>query len=173
MLQHLAAAQTLHLTNETLYVGRAASVEERIAAGLAIPFVGIRVGGLRSMGATSQVRNLLHMAQAAGVAGQAIERFKPSVILATGGYVSAPVLWAGWRRKVPIVIELPDLEPGSAIQATWRLSKQVACVFFRSIATVPKRTGNSDRVSGAERILSSEHGRPDGHISNWIQRCRS
>lgn len=110
-------------------MGRAGGVEERIAGELHIPFTGIRVGGLRGMGVRTQARNLAQMAQASRAAGLVIAHFKPNVILATGGYVSAPVLWAGWRKKIPIVIELPDLEPGWAIRATWRMSRQVAVSF--------------------------------------------
>ncbi len=129
VLQHLAAAQKLKLSNEVLYVGRAGNVEEKIASDLQIPFRPMRVGGLVGKNVTTQARNMRQMAQASRVAGEAIAHFKPNVILATGGYVSAPVLWAAWRKKIPIVIELPDLEPGWAIRATWRLSKQVAVSF--------------------------------------------
>lgn len=104
-------------------------MEERVATALRIPFTRIEVGGLRSMGVRTQARNVWHMARATRIAGDAIAHFKPNVVLATGGYVSAPVLWAAWRKKIPIVIDLPDLEPGWAIAATWRLSKQVAVSF--------------------------------------------
>lgn len=133
VLQHLAAAQNLQLTNDVLYIGRAASVEEKIASEWNIPFAGIQVGGIRSKGALTQARNVSHMAQAARTAGAAIEHFKPNIVLATGGYVSAPVLWAAWRKKIPIVIELPDLEPGWAIQTTWHLSKQIAVSFDEAL----------------------------------------
>ncbi len=138
MLEQLAAAPGQPPTSERLsredllYIGRAGSVEERIASEMQIPFAGIRVGGIRSLGVGTQVRNLGQMAQAAGEAGKQIAHFKPNAVLATGGYVSAPVLWAAWRKKIPIVIDLPDLEPGWAIRATWRLSKQVA-VSFESV----------------------------------------
>ena len=112
-----------------LYVGRAGGAEEKITSALQIPFQRIRVGGLRSMGAVTQARNFAQMVQASRAAANVIALFQPNVILATGGYVSAPVLWAGWRKKIPIVIELPDLEPGWAIRATWRLSNQVAVSF--------------------------------------------
>lgn len=87
------------------------------------------MGGIRSKDALTQARNVSQMAQASSSAAQEIAHFKPNLVLATGGYVSAPVLWAAWRKKIPIVIELPDLEPGWAIRATWRLSKQVAVSF--------------------------------------------
>lgn len=135
MLQQLDAAPSPKPTSErapdheVLYIGRAASVEEQIASSVNIPFVGIQVGGIRSKAALTQARNVVQMMQAARVAENAIAHFKPNGVLATGGYVSAPVLWAAWRKHVPIVIELPDLEPGWAIRATWRLSKQVAVSF--------------------------------------------
>ncbi len=138
MLEHLAAQSVLNWTNDVLYVGREGGPEQRIASNLQIPFVGIRVGGLRSLGAATQARNLSHMMRASRFAAQAIAKFRPNVVLATGGYVSAPVLWAAWRKKIPIIIELPDLEPGWAIQATWRLSKQVAVSFDDVLKFFPR-----------------------------------
>lgn len=124
--------------DEVLYVGRDASVEQRIVSGLNIPFAGIRVGGLRSLGPLTQARNFSQMVTASNIAAQALERFKPNVVLATGGYVSAPVIWAAWRKKIPVVIDLPDLEPGWAIQATWRFSKQVAVSFDAVLKYFPR-----------------------------------
>lgn len=138
VLQQLAAAQTLNLTADVLYIGRAASVEQRIASSLNIPFVGMRVAGLRGSGPLTQARNFSQMAAAANVAAQEIAKFKPNVALATGGYVSAPVIWAAWRKKIPVVLELPDLEPGWAIRATWRLSKQVAVSFDEVMKFFPR-----------------------------------
>ena len=113
-------------------------MEQRIASDMHIPFAGIRVGGLRSLGPLTQARNFSHMVSAANAAAQVIEKFKPNVVLATGGYVSAPVIWAAWRKKIPVVIDLPDLEPGWAIQATWRLSKQVAVSFDEVLRYFPR-----------------------------------
>lgn len=121
-----------------MYVGRDASVEQRIAASSNIPFTGMRVGGLRSMGATTQARNVLQMKRASEIAAHALEHFKPNVVLATGGYVSAPVIWAAWRKKIPVVIDLPDLEPGWAIRATWRFSKQLAVSFDEVLHFFPR-----------------------------------
>lgn len=128
MLQRLVAAGTL-TTSDVLYVGRRDSVEARIAGELGVPFAGIQVHGLRGMERRTQAQSVREMLSAESAAAGFMAQFQPNVVLATGGYVSVPVMLAAWRKKIPIIIELPDLEPGWAIRATWRLSRQVAVSF--------------------------------------------
>ncbi|GIL15841.1 MAG: UDP-N-acetylglucosamine--N-acetylmuramyl-(pentapeptide) pyrophosphoryl-undecaprenol N-acetylglucosamine transferase [Chloroflexota bacterium] len=138
VLEQLAAPTITRQTHEVLYLGRDASVEQRIAANLNIPFVGMRVGGVRGKTFATQAQNSARLLQASTLAAREVERFKPDVALATGGYVSAPVIWAAWRKKIPVVIELPDLEPGWAIRATWRFSRQVAVSFEQVLEFFPR-----------------------------------
>jgi UDP-N-acetylglucosamine--N-acetylmuramyl-(pentapeptide) pyrophosphoryl-undecaprenol N-acetylglucosamine transferase len=60
------------------------------------------------------------------------------VLLATRRNVCAPVLCEARLNNIPIVIELPDLEPGWAIRATWRLSRQVAVSFDQVLGYFPR-----------------------------------
>jgi UDP-N-acetylglucosamine--N-acetylmuramyl-(pentapeptide) pyrophosphoryl-undecaprenol N-acetylglucosamine transferase len=84
------------------------------------------------------------MARGAKQAANVIQEFKPDVALVTGGYVAAPVAWAAWRArpKVPMLVFLPDLTPGLAIQLTSKLAARVAvsfpevCHYFPSKAVV-------------------------------------
>jgi UDP-N-acetylglucosamine--N-acetylmuramyl-(pentapeptide) pyrophosphoryl-undecaprenol N-acetylglucosamine transferase len=54
-----------------------------------------------------------------------IQRYRPTALLITGGFVTFPVAVACWLRRVPIAIYLPDIEPGQAIKATARLAQVV------------------------------------------------
>jgi UDP-N-acetylglucosamine--N-acetylmuramyl-(pentapeptide) pyrophosphoryl-undecaprenol N-acetylglucosamine transferase len=72
-------------------------------------------------------------AQAWGVVG----RFQPDVLFLTGGYVSAPVALACWLRRTPILIYLPDVEPGLAIKTLARLATKVAVTTEASQAYLP------------------------------------
>ena len=46
-----------------------------------------------------------------------LRRHKPQVILSTGGWVGLPVALAAWVRRIPLLIFLPDIEPGITIKA--------------------------------------------------------
>jgi UDP-N-acetylglucosamine--N-acetylmuramyl-(pentapeptide) pyrophosphoryl-undecaprenol N-acetylglucosamine transferase len=112
-----------------LYIGRAASVEERLATRAQIAFQAIGVGGVRGLAPWNAARNLWRMYRSIGRVRAMIRSFKPTAIFATGGYVSAPVIWAGAAEHIPNVIYLPDLEPGWAIRATARWATRVAVSF--------------------------------------------
>ncbi len=71
------------------------------------------------------------MRRGAREAAALIREWRPDVVFMTGGYVAAPVAWAAYRARprVPLMIYLPDLTPGRAIQATSYLAEKVAVSF--------------------------------------------
>ncbi len=115
--------------NAFLYLGRADSVEERLARRAQIPFHAIATGQVRGEAPWIVARSLWRMYRSVGDVRVLIRRFQPDAIFVTGGYVSAPVIWAGAAEKIPSVIYLPDLEPGWAIRATARWATRVAVSF--------------------------------------------
>ncbi len=116
-----------------LYVGSPGGVEEGIVSRFPqngeLPFTAISTGGLRGLAPWTVARNLFKMmgglAQSLGI----VRDFSPDVVLVTGGYVCAPVATAAWLRRVPLLVLLPDLEPGLAVRALSRLAKRVAVSF--------------------------------------------
>jgi len=116
-----------------LYLGRANSVEERLAQRAQIPFEAIETGQVRGMAPWIVARSLWRMYRSVGDVRALVRRFQPDAIFVTGGYVSAPVIWAGAAEKIPSVIYLPDLEPGWAIRVTARWATRVA-VSFREVS---------------------------------------
>lgn len=75
------------------------------------------------------ILNVARLIAASFQAAGHISRFKADVVLATGGYVSAPAIVAGWFLRVPIVLYLPDASPGLAIRALAPLARRIALSF--------------------------------------------
>ncbi len=121
-----------------LYVGSRGGVEEGIVKREGLPFAAISAGGLRGLAPWTVAGNLCKMlagfVQSLGI----VRDFSPDVVLVTGGYVCAPVATAAWLRRVPILVLLPDLEPGLAVRALSRLAKRVAVSFAEVEAYFPQ-----------------------------------
>jgi len=124
----LAVVEALQ-DSQIMYVGTRGGLEEGIVTGQGLPFEGISSAPLRGINPFRMVVNLYKMARGFAGARVLIKRFKPEVILATGGYVSVPVVLAGWMAGVPSLIYLPDLEPGLAVRFLARFASRVAVTF--------------------------------------------
>ena len=64
---------------------------------------------------------------------------KPQVILSTGGWVGFPVSLAAWLRRVPVVIYLPDIEPGLTIKGLRWFANRIALTVAESEKFFPKQ----------------------------------
>lgn len=53
-------------------------------------------------------------------------RKRPQVILFTGGWANVPLAVAAWFLRVPMLVYLPDIEPGRTIQALGKIVQKVA-----------------------------------------------
>ena len=91
-----------------------------------MPFVSISTAPIRGRAPWTVARNLVQTLAGVRQALREIGDFRPEAIFVTGGYVSVPVVVAGWLRGVPILIYLPDIEPGLAIRVLSRLAQRVA-----------------------------------------------
>jgi UDP-N-acetylglucosamine:LPS N-acetylglucosamine transferase len=104
-------------------------MEQALVARAGIAYRGIDTGQLRGVGVTQALRNLGKMARGWGQSLRIVADFKPDVCFVTGGYVCAPVVLACRRRRVPVLIYLPDMAPGWAIQWLSKFAQRVAVSF--------------------------------------------
>jgi undecaprenyldiphospho-muramoylpentapeptide beta-N-acetylglucosaminyltransferase len=111
---------------DALYVGAKGEIEETLVPRAGISLETMVGGGLHGVGPVRFVRNLFRMGRGFVQAWRILGRFRPDVLFLTGGYVSVPVALVAWLRRRPILVYLPDVEPGRAIQLLSRIATQVA-----------------------------------------------
>jgi UDP-N-acetylglucosamine--N-acetylmuramyl-(pentapeptide) pyrophosphoryl-undecaprenol N-acetylglucosamine transferase len=93
---------------------------------ISINFVSIPATGMRGKNPIALVKALWDLIQGYQQSYHIIRHFQPDVLFVTGGYVCVPATLAAKRFGVPIIIYLPDIEPGLAIKFLARFANRVA-----------------------------------------------
>jgi UDP-N-acetylglucosamine--N-acetylmuramyl-(pentapeptide) pyrophosphoryl-undecaprenol N-acetylglucosamine transferase len=114
-------------------------VEEQLVTRAGLPFVAVPAGGVHGLGPRRALTNLTKLAQGWGAAYRLARRERPAALFVTGGYASVPVALAAATLRVPILVYLPDIEPGLAVRFIARLADRVAVTVAESRAFLPAR----------------------------------
>ena len=117
-----------------LYVGTVGGLEADIVAKAGLAFRAVQAAGLRGLSPWQALRNGFALLRGSIQAWRIVHTFRPDIVLATGGYASAPVVIAAWLQRCPVLIYLPDIQPGLAVRFLSRLAKRVAVSFDASRA---------------------------------------
>jgi UDP-N-acetylglucosamine--N-acetylmuramyl-(pentapeptide) pyrophosphoryl-undecaprenol N-acetylglucosamine transferase len=80
--------------------------------------------------------------------------YMPDAIFSKGGYASAPVVWAGWAYRIPMMIHESDANPGLANSTLGKLCERVAVSYHEAEKFFPAEqvvlTGNPVRADIAQ-----------------------
>lgn len=124
---------------QLLLVGTAEGLEAALAQEAGIPFAAVSSRRVRGRHVFSQIWSGVTILKGIGEAMVAMRRFQPNAVLVTGGYVSVPVGMAAWLLRRPLVLFLPDVEPGWAARLLARLATRICTTDARSIDRLPVR----------------------------------
>ncbi len=153
------------------WVGRDEGMERDIIGRQGLAYFPIATGALRGRGMWGMGQSLVRVVPGIGQGLRLLREFDASAVFATGGYVTAPLVMAAWLARVPVLIYLPDMEPGLAVRFLSRLARkigvtvdQVATHFDSAKVTVtgyPVRRALFDVTRQAGRqTLGLENDRP-------------
>lgn len=132
MYPALAAAEAIHTQHPKTslsFVGTQDGFERPLVEQSGVSFDTydtLQAGALHGVPLMTVLRSLVKNSVGTLQAWRLLGRVRPSVILLTGGWVSLPMALAGWLRRVPILIYLPDIEPGLAIRTLQPFARKVA-----------------------------------------------
>lgn len=126
----LAVADELKLDVDVkaiLYIGARGHLEERLAKERGLDFVGFQVSGLPRQVSPKLFGWPLEMAQAIGQCSTLFKKFKPTAVLGTGGYASAPPLTCAATSGIPYAVHEPDAHPGMVNRFFSKRASLVSC----------------------------------------------
>lgn len=112
-----------------MWIGTPAGMERAIVEEAGIAYQSIETGQVRGINPFKAGASLWRMQRGLRQSLRAVKRFQPDVCLVTGGYVCGPVVLACRLRRVPVLIYLPDMTPGWAIQGLSKMAQRVAVSF--------------------------------------------
>jgi undecaprenyldiphospho-muramoylpentapeptide beta-N-acetylglucosaminyltransferase len=124
---------------DILWIGTRGEVEETLVPQAGLKLESIAAGPIVGIPLRKRMQNAANLTWSLGKVNRVVATFKPTVLLMTGGYVNGPVALVARARRVPIMIYLPDVEPGSAIRALVRLADRVACTTEASAPYLPSQ----------------------------------
>ncbi len=113
-----------------LWVGGEGGMEAGLVTRSGVPFTSIPAAGVHGVGLRALPGNLVRLARGTLAARRILADFRPDVLLFTGGYVAAPMAFAG--RKIPSLVYCPDIEPGLALKFLARFADHIAVTFDES-----------------------------------------
>jgi UDP-N-acetylglucosamine--N-acetylmuramyl-(pentapeptide) pyrophosphoryl-undecaprenol N-acetylglucosamine transferase len=140
--------QRRHPGSKILFVGAEQGIETRIVPKEGFELRTLPVGGIKGLGMTRQVRNLMGMATGFFKARTILQEFKPDVVIGVGGYASFPMLSAATVGRYPRVIMEQNAVPGLANRVLGRWTDFAAVTDARTQSYFGTRavvTGNPIR----------------------------
>ena len=139
---------------EFRYVGSRQGVEQGLVEAAGIPFVGVQSGKLRRAASLRGLLTIKNLADAFRVpvgikeAIGEVRRFRPDVVLATGGYVSVPPVIAAGLLRRPVLIHEQTVQVGLANRIAARFATRIALTFEGAASDLPPKLRAKTFVTG-------------------------
>ncbi len=154
-LRERAAKPGASFTSVFLYIGSTAGIEAKLAREIGVDFVGVTSGKMRrsSKGVLglitpANIRDAFQVPVGVAQAFQAVQRFRPQVVLATGGYVSVPPVMAASLLHVPILTHEQTVTVGLANRIAGRFATRIALSFEGAMSDLPAPLRKKAFVTG-------------------------
>jgi UDP-N-acetylglucosamine--N-acetylmuramyl-(pentapeptide) pyrophosphoryl-undecaprenol N-acetylglucosamine transferase len=168
-----------------LWLGSRGGLEAGLVNRAGLPFRAIRGSGIHGVGWRLPL-NAIDLAWGLVEAIGLVRAYQPDVVLVTGGFITVPAALAAWLQRVPVLVYLPDIEPGLAVKLIARIARRIAVTvegsrrFFAGrerkvvVTGYPTRAGLADASRAqAQAHFGLEPGRPVVLVTGGSRGARS
>ena len=95
-----------------MYIGTAEGLEAKIVPEAGVDFKAVKITGLKRSLSLENFKTLYRFVDAMIIAKKYIKDFKPDIVIGTGGYVCAPVVYIAAKLKIKTLIHEQNALPG-------------------------------------------------------------
>lgn len=166
----MAVADELSKDAKVYYVGNKRNMELELATKKGYKFLHVGVSGMPRKLNPKFFYWGLRLVRAILYSIKYIKKYKPNAVFATGGYVSAPMIFACILTKTPYMMHDCDAMPGLVTRRLCRRAKYVSLAFEKAKKYIQNRhaivTGNPIRPEFA--TMTKEEARSNVGISNKL-----
>ena len=137
------------------FIGSRSGLEETLLSGIELNYFSIPTGKFRRYFTLKNVLDFFSFLLGVTNSLMIVIRIKPDVIFSKGGFVSLPVVVAGWVLRVPILAHESDSSPGLANRISLRFLKTY-CTTFPTLGALDKRLKYKIAVSYTHLTLPTK-----------------
>jgi len=153
--------------SEFLYIGTTDRMEKDIIPALGINYQGIEVSGIKRALTMKNINSLVQFIKARAKCKKIIKEFNPDIVVGTGGYVTAPVIWASKKLGKKTFIHEQNSVVGLSNKYLTKYADKVGISFESTRKDFPKDkvvlTGNP---CGESAISLKQANKSDYKLSN-------
>lgn len=166
----MAVADALSTENKVYYVGNKRNMEFELATKKGYKFLHVGVSGMPRKLNPKFFYWGVRLVRATLYSIRYIKKYKPNAVFATGGYVSAPMIFACIITKTPYMMHDCDAMPGLVTRRLCKRAKFVSLAFEKAKKYIPNKhaivTGNPIRAEFS--TLSKEEARNNLGLKNKL-----
>ncbi len=130
------------------YIGGTRGIERQQITAAGIDFVGVATGKLRRYFSLENLTDLFRIPVGVAQSLREVARFRPNVVLSTGGYVGVPAVLAARLLRVPILTHEQTVQVGLANRITARFATTIALTFESARQELPAALRGKAIVTG-------------------------
>jgi len=114
---------------ESLFIGTARGIENRLVPAAGYPLQLVRVGALKNVSLMTRAKTAFDLPRALWDASRMLNEFAPDVVIGVGGYASGPAMLAAVVKHIPTLAFEPNVVPGFANRIVARFVSGAAVHF--------------------------------------------
>lgn len=140
------------VNSSILFVGTTHGVEKDLVVKSGYDLKYIRSSGISKKINFENIKNVCQIFLGIKDSYKLLKEFKPDIVIGTGGYVSAPVLYAASKKKIPTFVHESNAFPGKTVKFLSSRVDKVLAGFEETKNSLPKAkkvviTGNPSKVT--------------------------